>query len=363
MELEKKSDWKSRGGDISEHLPTGVFYVRKSFVRLGIKNLFQSTGETKLYRAKAKAPEIIKRHIDRYLHKVRTVGEVIEEFLLVETEDPNKRRSRTKENHRNYFRQLKAEWGETPITEIDEVSWVMWLRGFQKRKIRTTYNDYAVYMNMLMGYAYRRKYITHQVKLPFSDQKKQTGRVLPPEDVERLFHAMNENTQDQFLLAYECCMRLREGLHLTWDRVDLSTGFITLRKEDVKTGSRTGKGRVFMATEAALQRLRRRKAEQEAQRLDTDYVFPAKGNPRRPQNENKAAWNLAKQKAKVRGRCRWHDLRHTALSHLLLIHNANITKVSEYAGVSVRTLQRVYLHSTAEQTKEVAVLQVGLRKV
>ena len=75
----------------------------------------------------------------------------------------------------------------------------------------------------------------------------------------------------------------------------------------------------------------------------------------KPASNNKKAWNLAKKRAGIKGRVRWHDIRHSSLSHLLLIKKQNITKVSEYAGVSVRTLQRVYLHSTAEQTKEVGM--------
>lgn len=38
----------------------------------------------------------------------------------------------------------------------------------------------------------------------------------------------------------------------------------------------------------------------------------------------------------------------------LLDAKADPVQVSEYAGVSLRTIQRVYLHSTSEKTKSVA---------
>ena len=351
----KKSDWKNRGADISEHLPTGVFYVRKSFKRLKIPNLFKSTGETQLFKAKAKAPGIIKAHVDLYFYKARTVSQVIDEFLKVETPNPKKRRLSTQENHKVYFKQLDAELGGVAIAGIDELVWSDWLSGFMRRKNRKTYNDYAVYMNMLLRYAYKRRYITHLIKLPFTDEIRESGRVFTKEELSALKGVMNDTTKIQFLLSYTCGMRLREALSLTWDRVNFDTGVITLRKDDVKTGRKTGKGRSFVATAEVLSRL---KARFLAQGNTSPFVFPSRGDKEKPQDNNKKAWELAKKAAGIKGRARWHDLRHSAASHLLLVEKKDITMVSEYLGVSVRTLQRVYLHSTAEQTKEVAVLKI-----
>lgn len=352
--------WKKTKGDLALHVPTGVYYVRKSFVRLKIPNLFKTTGQTQLWKAKAEAPSIIKKHLDLHLRKVKTVSEVIEEFLRVETSNPQKRRLSTQGNHRIYFKQLAEEWGSQAIGDLDEVVWLDWLSKFRQRKKRKTYNDYAVYMNMLLNYAARRRYITHRAKMPFTDAPRETGRVLSKADINRLFEAMNEDTKDWFVLAYNCAMRLREALHLTWDRVDLKDGIIRLGKENVKTGSKTGKGRSFIVPADVLERLRARRAR--AKSPHSAFVFPAKGLPNQPQNENNKAWRDAKKRAGISGKLRRHDIRHTAITHLIFIEKIDIAVVSEYVGTSVRTLQRVYLHSTPEDTKAAAVLKIGAEK-
>lgn len=350
--MQKKSDWKNVGkADLSLHLPSGVYYVRKKFVRRKIPPLFKTTGETKQHLAKERAIALIQQHLDLHLKREKTFGEVAEEFLRVETSNPGKRRRGTQQNHRMYFGELGKELGGYLISQVaDEVFWSDWLSSFRQKKKRRTFNDYAIYANMLMRYAHRRKYISHLVKFPFVDEKRNVGRVLTKQEIANLYATMRSTTKDQFVLAYECAMRLRETLHLTWDRVDFESGKIRLGKDDVKTGSKTGKGREFLMSPNALERLRARKERAG----DSPYVFPSRSDPRKPQGQNKTAWEKAKRRAGISGRCRWHDIRHTAITHMVADPRQSIGLVSEYVGASVRTLQRVYLHSTAEQTRPVA---------
>ena len=64
-------------------------------------------------------------------------------------------------------------------------------------------------------------------------------------------------------------------IFLTWDRIDLETGKLTLRAEDVKTGSKTGKGRVFFVSPNALERIR---ARRKRDKTESPYVFLSTGN-------------------------------------------------------------------------------------
>jgi integrase len=351
--------FENLGNNLARYRATGVIYVRKSFRRYKIPNLFASTETDKINKAKAKAEKLEKEHLDYYLHGIRpasgirfgsgkSVSDVIDEFQKYET--PYNRRQGTKENHGYYFAELKREWGHVQIEHLTENRWKEWLKEFKLRKERSTFNDYAVYMNMVLFYAHKKDYLRKRVKLPFEDTRKETGRVFTKAELDALFVAMGEDTRDQFILSYECAMRLREVLHLTWERVNLTTGEITLRKEDVKTGSRTGKGRAFFATEPALERLRKR-----FDRLGnaSPFVFPSKDGTQ-PIDQNKTAWKAAKRRAGIQGKARWHDLRHTIISELLLVHKIPIVSVSRYVGASARTLERVYLHSTAEETRLVA---------
>lgn len=354
----KKSNWKSAKGDISLHVPSGIYYVRKKFLRQGLPMLFKSTGETKQHLAKNKAIDLIKAHLDRHLKRTKSFTEVVDEFLRVETPNFSKRRLSTQINHARYFAELKRELGDHPITQVvDEAFWSDWFRIFQTKKRRTTFNDYVVYMNMLIRFAYRRKYIDRLAKLDFVDAVKVSGRVLTKEERERIYNAMGVDGKDQFKLAYECALRLREMLYLSWDRIDLETGKVIFRQDDVKTGRKTGRGREIIVSPGALERLRARFVRQAGA---SPFVFPSKGNPNKPQHQNKAMWTRAKKKAGILGRCRWHDIRHTAITNMLLDAREDIISVSEYVGTSVRILQKVYLHSTAEKTRSVAsALSVG----
>jgi integrase len=239
--------------------------------------------------------------------------------------------------------------------------WERWMIGFKAEKSklnpetgkrRTTYNDYVHKMNQVLRYAFNHKMLKHPLKLPAADAvKANTGRVFTDAELQALWAKMGETMRDQFVLSYECFMRLREVLHLTWERIDLETGKLTLRAEDVKTGSRTGKGRTFFVSPAALARLR---ARWKARKGDSPFVFPSRFSPLKPQDESKTAWKGAKRRAKIEKRARWHDIRHTSLTKALLEHKLNPIEVSEYAGVSIRTIQRVYLHSKEEQTRGVS---------
>lgn len=353
MDKKKTSGWENKGSDLSLHKPTGTFYVRKKFLRQKIPMLFKSTGETIKWKAKERAIFLIQAHLDRHLKRSKTFADVAEEFLRSENPNPKKRRASTQKNNIQIIAELNKELGEYPITQIaDEAFWSDWFDKFVEKKTgRSTFNDYIVRMNMLMRFAYRRKYLPHLAKFEFVDEVKETGRVLTSAEIEALYAAMGIDGKDQFTLAYECGMRLREMLSLTWDRVDFDKETITLRRDDVKTGRKTGRGRTFIATAQALERLRARRV-----RLGdkSPFVFPAKGNPAKPQRQNKNMWMRAKKKAGITSRCRWHDIRHTAITHMLMDMKQDITLVSEYVGTSVRTLQKVYLHSTAEQTRPVA---------
>lgn len=350
---------------IADHLflrrSTGIYYVRKTFRRLHIPDLFESTHEKGLAKAKAARDQLIQNHLARYLGTepmlasrragIR-VSRVVDEIL--ENVTPQKRPG-TQNNHRIYLGELKTEWGDFDVSRVTLPSWTTWLKAFRGRKKRRTFNDYVKHMNLLLRYAYEQRYTTHLLTLPPADPVRgQVGRAFTHEELKSLWDQMGENMRDQFVLCFECCMRLREALYLTWERVDLDAGVVTLRAQDVKTGSKTGKGRSFALSERALSRLRARREKMDRLGISSPYVFPARQDLSRPQHSNKKAWATAKRKAGIRGRARWHDLRHSALTIALLESQANPVLVSEFAGVSLKTIQKVYLHSTHEKTAAVA---------
>ena len=346
----------------------GIYYVRKTFRKDRIPDLFKSTGCKTKGKAKSKSQAIIDQHRERYLsgdfdkRNGKRTSEVIDEILKIEKP---KKRKRTQRKYDDMFGELGKAWGHWDINRINLVAWSDWLERFKERKKnRKSFDDYVKFMNILMRYAYSQRYTSHLTTFPCVDEKKESvGRVFTEKEIALLWEHMNEETRDQFTLSFECFMRLREVLLLSWDRVNLKTGVITLRAQDVKTGSRTGRGRSLEISEHALKRLKERRKH-----IDSPHVFPSPTDPSKPVFDNKTAWQATKRRAQeaenkkaekenrkpitIEGR--WHDLRHTALTKALLEQRLDPILVSEYAGVSLRTIQRVYLHATHEKTRSVA---------
>jgi len=361
---------KVKDSDLLLHTDSKRYYVRKTFKRYRIPDLFESTREVKIGKAKSTAARMIADHLAKYLgnnpsealsrRKGRTVASVIDEILMTVT--PTKR-ARTQRKHQDYFKELKRELGPWDVNQVTQTTWIDTVRRLRaKNKKRSSYWDLKKHLNILMRYAYNQKYTSHLLKFPDVDGKRApVFRVYTDAEIQALWDHMGEDLRDQFVLCYECFMRLREALHLTWDRVNLIERTITLRDEDVKTGTATGKGRTFVMSDEAHARLTRRFKTKKS-----PYVFPSPRNKSKPVNENQEAWRRAKSLAEITGRARWHDLRHTALSKALLVQRIEVQLVSEYAGVSIATLQRTYLHSTANQTAIVAQaikIQPGVKKV
>ena len=345
----RKKIWEKDPKDtfLVRHVPTGMWYVRAR--RKGKRDLFKKTGFTSKTKARTKALLLISEWAGR---KHKDFGVILfREFATnyLEYLESSDLRPRTKENARLYIGELIKEMGHENIENINEGFFDLWLAGFRKRRSRTTYLDYAKYLSKVLRHAHRQGLLARLPSIQNPDKPKATGRIYTRDEVDALLAVADLRLETQIRLSLQAFMRLREVLLLEWSRVDLKTGLVRLRAEDVKTGSKTGKGRSFYLPEQALEVLRAWQKTSPA----SPWVFP---NPKRtgPQWDNKTAWQNAKENADIRGKARWHDLRHTALTWALTEGKQNPLLVSEYAGVSLRTIQKVYLKVEPEHTREVS---------
>jgi integrase len=130
------------------------------------------------------------------------------------------------------------------------------------------------------------------------------------------------------LIAYHLGQRFGEITNLTWDRVDLQRGFITLRSIDTKTK----KARQVPLTPAVRMVLG---DLAKVRRLDTNHVFLYEGQPIK---SIKTALKRAKRLSGVEG-FRFHDLRHCAATNL------------RRAGVDTATDMRIVGHKSEKMWK------------
>ena len=373
---------------------SGVYFVRKTFVREGIPPLFKSTRLKQKGRAKSEAERMIQQWRNRHLgvddsKTLKTalhtesgprIKDICEKILREKT--PLLRRN-TRKQHKLYFQYIIRHCGHFEINNYTVRMFEDWIDAEFCSGRRRSYINFAKHMNILWRYAYNEKLVTHLLKFPNPDRRIRSAvenkarskltkveleileltssRLYTSDELSRIWAVSDEDLRDQLSLAGNY-MRKMEKLALRWSQVDLITGKVTLGKEDVKTGSKTGKGRSFFLAPSTLERLRRRR---ERQTVSSPYVFPSPMDSQRHVVVNCTAWKVAKRKAGITGKARWHDLRHTALTFALLgdpslpeeqqaQQRRDPVLVSEYAGVSIATIQKVYLHSQAEHTRSAA---------
>jgi integrase len=179
------------------------------------------------------------------------------------------------------------------------------------------------------------------------------ARVLTPKEKAALILCAGRTLRDQLLFAMTMGMRLREHIRLSWSQIDFENRTLTLKPEHTKTK----KGRTIYLSPQVEEMLLRRKRLVARRFSNSPYVFPSRGNHGRPVNQNKSAWFKAKREAGIVGRCRYHDLRHTFLTEcarMVRDGRTSIALVCVYAGLSIRTFERTYLHLSHEDTAEIS---------
>lgn len=331
------------------HPKTGVWYVRKK--KRGKKPLFESTGEKAVMRARVVAERKIYEWESGTTSRGRTFGDVCLEGMKSFLRSP-KLKKNTKYYTKLYCEDMIARIGHYDVTTMTRARFEGMIDDLRTEGKRKTFGDYAKFFNKVMRYAYENRYVTHLVTVENPDPKTKAGRVYSDEELAAILSVADDPLYVQVLMGHDCMMRLREILYLEKSRVDLDAGLVRLDAEHVKTGSKTGHGRSFYVTEEVRWLLHAADRKAGA----SPYFFPSPKTPKKPVHDNKRAWGTAKKNAGITGRARFHDTRHSGLSKALLVKRINPLLVSQYAGVSLKTIERVYLHVKPEHTAEVAEL-------
>jgi integrase len=194
----------------------------------------------------------------------------------------------------------------------------------------------------------------------------------------RVFLAATENDRlhAMYVLALDTGMRQGELFGLLWDAVDFATGTIsvlrsleerqgTTRLKDVKTASSRRRIRVSPATIATLNQLRRKQLAKGLYREDGPVFCDTRGGWLHKSNVHRDSFMKALKRAGL-PRIRFHDLRHTAAT-LMLLGGINVKAVSVTLGhADIGMTLNVYSHfvpEMAEQRIEVMqkILAAGMR--
>jgi integrase len=190
--------------------------------------------------------------------------------------------------------------------------------------LQTINNDHIILKHCLNVARRKRLLTTNPATLvPIPCANNERDRILTAEEWERLYEVASPHLKPILLTAYHLGQRLGEILNLTWDRVDLHRGIITLRGVDTKTNKprQVPMTPQVKAILASLSKVRD---------LTHKFVFVFKRNPIR---EVKTAFKTACRNANIEN-LRFHDLRHCAATNL------------RRAGVDTTTAMQIIGHKS-----------------
>jgi len=238
---------------------------------------------------------------------------------------------------KNRIKHLRDRFGDYPLINFS----TRLIEQFQMERIRkgntpATVNRYISILKHMFTKARDWEMVNHETyekvrsvkPLPENNSRL---RFLTKEECAALIDACEPHLKPIVRLALNTGMRKSEILNLRWDQVDLQHGFILLDK--TKNGERR---------EIPINSTVRHTLSKMIRRLDIPYVF---FNPRsgKPYKDIRMAFHTALRRARIKD-FRFHDLRHTFASHLVM------------AGVDIRTVQELLGHKTLDMTLRYAHL-------
>jgi len=143
------------------------------------------------------------------------------------------------------------------------------------------------------------------------------------------------------VLALSTGMRKSEIMGLTWENVDLNRGKAILHE------TKNDERRAVAITGHALELL---KELSKVRRIDSNFLFPSKGNRRKSINL-RAPWEGALREADIQD-FRFHDLRHSAASYLAM-NGASLAEIAEVLGHKTLQMVKRYAHLSEGHTASV----------
>jgi integrase len=260
--------------------------------------------------------------------------------------------------------QLKERFGSLPLRSFD----TRMIEGYQSERLQAgkpkphtdevkankpaTINRHIATLKHMFTKAVEWDMVEEEVlkrirRAKLLEENNRRLRYLSKEECNALVQACDKHLKPVVITALNTGMRKGEILSLTWDNVDLRHGFILL--EITKNGERR-EIPINETLRAALSGIMRR--------LDTPHVF-YNADTGTPYVNLHKPFQSALKRAKIKD-FRFHDLRHTFASHLVMA-GVDITTIKELLGHKTLTMTLRYAHlAPSHKVKAVNILDDSL---
>ena len=164
--------------------------------------------------------------------------------------------------------------------------------------------------------------------------------------------APSQQYRTLLILAANTGMRMQELLNLEWG--DIARGSVTVRPKE-HWNTKTGKSRIIPLNNTSRDAL-----SKHPRHFGCQWVFwHEKGKPYTPYGVHQGWWKL-RERAGVR-KLRFHCLRHSFASHLMMSGNVDIKTIQELLGHSSVTMTEIYSHLSPQHiAKSVGEIELGV---
>ena len=215
--------------------------------------------------------------------------------------------------------------------------------GSSKPKSNNTVLRMKSVLSSIFQFAIDKNYLDKNpaTKVRIKAVPNQIERFLSDDERERLLNTCKESSWDRMyllvLLAITTGMRKSELLNLRWTDINFEDGLATLNT------TKNGEKRINPIPTVALEALK------QYREVGGGLIFFSINNPDKPFDFRKQ-WYLSLRKAEITG-FRFHDLRHTAASYLVM-GGATLHETGEILGHKSEQTTKRYAHlSTAHKAK------------
>lgn len=251
--------------------------------------------------------------------------------------------------------QLEAEFGHYPLRRFD----TMILEHFQTERLQkgnkpATINRFIALIKHMFTKAADWEMVEEGIlkkvrKVKLLEENNRRLRYLSKEECQCLLRECAPHLKPIVLTAMNTGMRKEEILSLKWDNVDVKHGFILLDK--TKNGERR---------EIPINGTLRETLGGIVRRLDSPYVFHEPNTGKR-YGTIKTAFNAACRRAGIKD-FRFHDLRHTFGSHLVMA-GVDLTTAKELLGHKTLAMTLRYAHlAPAHKVQAVDILDNAINE-
>lgn len=259
---------------------------------------------------------------------------------------------------------IEPYWGHLTPSDINQNQVTEFMKWHRRKLPGVQFYNTFKYLGNIFGIMVQQGALdikdVPNLIIPKDEQKhhdKEKGRYISPEQITDILSHLDD---DEYILVatdYALGFRKTEWAEVEKERVILTGDHYVVKfdTDDTKTG---------MAREVPLPKALTERITKQIESSKSKYLFPMKSDPNRPIYSQliDKFWIDAKKKAKIKGRLRFHDLRHSAARNFAKA-NVNPIIACTILGMSLSMYQKVYCKMKASDliiAVEQSAAQVGV---